>query len=819
MPDYLFTKKDILLPVIPSEFKDFGEVRNSLFDFQRSINELLDSGRKIAGIGTGNVLGPLTHTANYVPQWSAVADNQTLVEGFGISSNGESLVGAVDYAAMRTLLDLEAGTDFYSKSAEDIWRNSVTQTEMGYLDGITAVGGQLIDDANVAAQRTTLELGADITGFTTINAILAAANAAIDLNSQNLTNVGAIGCDTITLVNNYDIVLGGTGHVTSGSEGFIVGTLTITDGSIDDTDGSIAFGATNFTGVGTIGCGAITTTDDFKLSATKKLYLDGGTHTYIDELSADIMRFVVGGYESLRSTKNEMVVNEGSIDLDFRVESNNFENAFFVDGEQGNITVGYNTSGVRTKWVAPGIGTLSAAATAASDGDCLMLMAGTYTETAATTITSKSLSIIGMGPRISIIACTGCDGIVATTNSTTRHITLKDFSVTTSDAGGYKAVKVIADYSASNVYRTFYTSNLDIYPVNDAVDYWDIGIYLQHVWNSKLIDCNIVGGVGRSSESAVRLTDKCVDVDIVNLNVVGTDKGIHIEHVNAYASNGGRCEGIRIDNYTAVAPNYGVYWVEDATYEGNLFQIINSHIAAYRGCIYMHNVNGVTITGSDLPKAGASSDNFISIYVYAKPYAQIMNNLIGGVGTGGTEDGIVLEGVTQSTISGNIISGQRYDIWLKSTSDRNLVIDNQGINTQTTHIRDDGDANIKREMTVAAAANQCQLTGQNDGGFIYKITNTDVDNGYGLQIIAGDSVSEYILALNKRDTTLVAQVMADGLFATLGGVHVGALSDPGADNLVVDGTSTLTGNVTNTALAGVGSRAVVVDANGLLSAP
>ncbi|GAG07763.1 unnamed protein product, partial [marine sediment metagenome] len=41
------------------------------------------------------------------------------------------------------------------------------------------------------------------------------------------------------------------------SGGFTVGTLTIADGSIDDTDGSIAFGATDFTGVGTIECGHI----------------------------------------------------------------------------------------------------------------------------------------------------------------------------------------------------------------------------------------------------------------------------------------------------------------------------------------------------------------------------------------------------------------------------------------------------------------------------------------------------------------------------------------------------------------------------------
>ena len=42
------------------------------------------------------------------------------------------------YAELKADLGLEAGTDFYSKSAEDSWRNSVTQTEMGYLNGTTS---------------------------------------------------------------------------------------------------------------------------------------------------------------------------------------------------------------------------------------------------------------------------------------------------------------------------------------------------------------------------------------------------------------------------------------------------------------------------------------------------------------------------------------------------------------------------------------------------------------------------------------------------------------------------------------------------------
>lgn len=48
-----------------------------------------------------------------------VSANLQTWSGVAPSANGQSLVSAADYAAMRALLDLEAGTDFYSKSAAD----------------------------------------------------------------------------------------------------------------------------------------------------------------------------------------------------------------------------------------------------------------------------------------------------------------------------------------------------------------------------------------------------------------------------------------------------------------------------------------------------------------------------------------------------------------------------------------------------------------------------------------------------------------------------------------------------------------------------
>lgn len=81
--------------------------------------------------------------------------------GVTSSANGRSLVSAANYAAMRTLLDLEAGTDFYSISAANaafqplatVLTNttaSFTTADETKLDGIEALA-DVTDATNVAA--------------------------------------------------------------------------------------------------------------------------------------------------------------------------------------------------------------------------------------------------------------------------------------------------------------------------------------------------------------------------------------------------------------------------------------------------------------------------------------------------------------------------------------------------------------------------------------------------------------------------------------------------------------------------------------------
>jgi len=132
-----------------------GSVSNDLDTAKQDASANLDTWSGVAPSANGQ---SLVAAANYAAM-RTLLDLEAGTDFLAYSSfsaNGISLVGAANYAAMRALLDLEAGTDFYSKSAEDTWRSNVSQTEMGYLDGATsdiqtqlnAKMEDLVDDAS-----------------------------------------------------------------------------------------------------------------------------------------------------------------------------------------------------------------------------------------------------------------------------------------------------------------------------------------------------------------------------------------------------------------------------------------------------------------------------------------------------------------------------------------------------------------------------------------------------------------------------------------------------------------------------------------------
>ena len=103
--------------------------------------------------------------------------------GITPSANVQSLLGAADYAAMRGLLDLEAGTDFYSIAAADAAFQPLDSdlTAIAALT-TTSYGRALLEIANEVAFKAAvnLKIGTDVQAFDadTLKADAAAALSA-----------------------------------------------------------------------------------------------------------------------------------------------------------------------------------------------------------------------------------------------------------------------------------------------------------------------------------------------------------------------------------------------------------------------------------------------------------------------------------------------------------------------------------------------------------------------------------------------------------------------------------------------------------------
>jgi len=125
----------------------------------------------------------------------------------------------------------------------------------------------------------------------------------VDAAQTQITSVGALGAGSIS---------SGFGNIDVGSSSIDGGTITAATALV----GTLSTAAqTNITSVGTLT--SLTTSGAVTLAATQKLYLDGGSNTYLHESGADTISFATGGTDrwKIDDAGNLRSIADGSYDI------------------------------------------------------------------------------------------------------------------------------------------------------------------------------------------------------------------------------------------------------------------------------------------------------------------------------------------------------------------------------------------------------------------------------------------------------------------------------------------------------------------------
>ena len=243
-------------------------------------------------------------------------------------------------------------------------------TSVGTLTALTvddvAVDGKVITMTGSSGDTFVTTVAANgATSLVTTDASAAAANFSITADGTvDIDSAGVLTLDSGAAINiepasgsailldgtisiDAGVVTGATSVTSTAFVGNLTGTVaTATQNSITTATGLVSVGAldsgsitSGFTSID-VGAGAITTTGALSsgaLTATGAVNLNGGA----------------------------FIFNEAGADLDFRVESNSYTHALFVDGGNDRVTIGNDTNGGGTLTVSDG----DSGATAVASGN------------------------------------------------------------------------------------------------------------------------------------------------------------------------------------------------------------------------------------------------------------------------------------------------------------------------------------------------------------------------------------------------------------------------------------------------------------------
>ena len=263
---------------------------------------ILDSNKDYTGIRNFTITGDLSvaGTTTTVDTVTMEAENAIVFEGATADAH-ETTLTIVDPTADRTInLPNQSGTVPVLAAASN---TAVTSTpeELNALDGITAVVGEL----------NALDIGSTAVGT-------AVASKAVILDSnkdytgvRNLTITGELDAATLDISGAIDVA--GTANL-----------------DVVDIDGAVDM-ATTLTLAGNA---------DFN----GDLDVDGTTNLDVVDIDGAVNMATTALVTGVLTSNGGAVFNEGSADVDFRVESNGNANMVFVDGGNDKVAIGTATA-------------------------------------------------------------------------------------------------------------------------------------------------------------------------------------------------------------------------------------------------------------------------------------------------------------------------------------------------------------------------------------------------------------------------------------------------------------------------------------------
>lgn len=244
-------------------------------------------------------------------------------------TNGAGVTDIVLNAAGRAnkLLEFDANGDIAATTIMGDWNGdhaNAAGTDYQIRDVVSDAAGSIklgslyicnethTSTGSLATDTAKWDLLIDATNLTTLGGLLPSQYLRSDTDDTftgTLTVTGALDVDatqidsgTIGTSSGALTLSAASGVVTVGTINFVGGnTIQPSSGSmtLQSTSGNVTVESVTFNGGVVTGVTDLTATGDVTLAATKRLYLDGGTDTYIAENSADEMVFRTNGSSRL----------------------------------------------------------------------------------------------------------------------------------------------------------------------------------------------------------------------------------------------------------------------------------------------------------------------------------------------------------------------------------------------------------------------------------------------------------------------------------------------------------------------------------------